>query len=372
MRITFISPTVSMRGGVRVVGIYAQALTQMGHDVCIVSPPPSVIPPMRKLKAWLKGRGWPDERERRKSHLDGEEFDHRILDRWRPVVDDDVPDADVIIATWWETAEWVAALSGCKGTKVYFIQGHEVWDYLPVARARATYRLPFHKIVVSQWLKRIMSEQYGDNVVDLVPNSVNRTQFFAAVRGKQRVPTIGFLYSTSPVKGLDSALAALRIVRDRIPVLRVISFGSHRPSRILPLPKEVVFCHSPPQDEIKNLYSQCDVWITASRSEGFNLPALEAMACRTPVVSTRTGWPEKAVKSGCNGILVDVDDVNGLAKGTQWVLSRSDEEWRSLSANAYATASAGSWEESAKMFEKALEHACARSARQEIAGKCTS
>jgi len=90
------------------------------------------------------------------------------------------------------------------------------------------------------------------------------------------------------------------------------------------------------------------------------------MACRTPVVSTRTGWPEEAVKSGWNGVLVDVDDVTGLAKGIQWVLSQSDEGWRNLSANAHATASAGSWEESARMFEKALEHACRRASRGEL------
>src|SRR5208282_5263036 len=51
--------------------------------------------------------------------------------------------------------------------------------------------------------------------------------------------------------------------------------------------------------------------LTASRSEGFNLPAMEAMACRTPVVSTRTGWPAEAVKTGINGVLVDVEDQVG-------------------------------------------------------------
>src|SRR5262249_5082056 len=115
---------------------------------------------------------------------------------------------------------------------------------------------------------------------------------------------------------------------------------------------------------------QCDVWITASRTEGFNLPAMEAMACRTPIVSTRAGWPEEAVKTGVNGVLVDVDDLTGFAQGIEWVLSRTDEEWRGLSENAYATATSGSWEASAKMFEEALEHACRRSARGEIAGKC--
>ena len=366
MRINFISPTAGVGGGIRVIAIYARALMQMGHDVCIVSPPPQPIPPMQKLKSWLKGNGWPNDRPGRRSFLDAIELDHRILERWRAVTDGDVPDGDVVIATWWETAEWVAALSARKGAKVYFIQHHEIFDYLPNARSRATYRLPFHKIVIAQWLKQVMSEQYGDRAVDLVPNSVDRTQFFAPVRGKQLSPSVGFMYSSVRFKGLDSTLAALRIVRERIPNLRMISFGTQWPRSRLALPKGAEFFYMPPQDEIRNLYARCDAWITASRSEGFNLPALEAMACRTPVVSTRTGWPEEAVKSGWNGVLVDVDDVTGLAKGIQWVLSQSDEGWRNLSANAHATASAGSWEESARMFEKALEHACRRASRGEL------
>jgi glycosyltransferase involved in cell wall biosynthesis len=164
----------------------------------------------------------------------------------------------------------------------------------------------------------------------------------------------------------------LRSVRASKADLRVISFGSERPTAELQLPEGAEFYFCPRQDRIRDLYAQCDVWITASRSEGFNLPALEAMACRTPVVATRTGWPEEAVKTGLNGILVDVGDVVQTAQGVEWVLSRSDEEWRKLSANAHETAAQGSWEESAKLFEKALQHACQRSRRGEISGNCFS
>lgn len=368
MRITFISPTVNMGGGTRVVVIYAQQLMCLGHSVRIISPPPRVTPFAQKVRSWLKGTGGSDNASP-ESYLNRSGVDHLVLDRWRPVVNDDVPDADVVIATWWETAEWVSALGPSKGAKVYFIQHHEIFPYLPVARCHATYRLPFHKIVVAQWLREIMKAQYADDVVDVVPNSVDRNQFFASVRGKQSVPTVGFLYSTAHFKGLDVSLAALQSVREHIPNLRMICFGAELPRPDLPLPEGATFFFSPPQNELRNIYSCCDVWLTASRSEGFNLPALEAMACRTPVVATRAGWPEEAVKSGVNGVLINVDDRTGLVQGLQWVLSRSDQDWRRLSSNAHATASSGSWEASAKMFEKALEHACCRSERGEIAGK---
>lgn len=372
MRITFISPTVNMGGGTKVIVIYAQQLMRMGHAVRIISPPPQAASFQGKLKSWLRGSGWPsDMPPPPKSHVDHSGVDHQVLESCRPVINEDVPDGDIVIATFWVTAEWVNALAPTKGAKTYFIQGHEVFSHLPVASCRATYQLPFHKIVVSRWLENIMRTQYGDGVVDVVPNSIDRTQFFAARRGKQSVPTIGFLYSTVPLKGLEVIFESVRSVRARVPDLRIISFGSEYPTRELALPEGTEFFFSPPQDQIRNLYARCDVWITASRSEGFNLPAMEAMACRTPVVATRTGWPEEVVDSGRNGVLVDIDDPAAIAQGVEWVLSQSDQDWRMLSSRAYETSAAGSWEASAVMFERALEHACQRSARGEIGGKCS-
>jgi glycosyltransferase involved in cell wall biosynthesis len=332
------------------------------------------LPPVtryRQIKSWIKGKGWPVDPSRRRLQLDGTGVVHQMLDRCRPVTDDDVPDADVVIATWFETAEWVNALAPRKGAKVYFIQHHEIFPWLPQQRCRATYRLPLHKIVVARWLKEAMRTEYADEIVDLVPNSVDRSQFFAPVRGKQSNPTVGLLYSSTPFKGLDVALAAVRNARKNVPSLRIVAFGGDRPRPGLELPEYAEFHYCPPQERIRELYARCDVWLTASRTEGFNLPAIEAMACRTPVVSTRTGWPEEAIVSGRNGVLVDIDDEHGLGKGIEWVLSRSDREWRELSSNAYETAAAGSWQESADLFEAALMHARLRSLRGEIAGRCT-
>lgn len=368
VRITFILPTANMGGGTKVVGIYAQELMKRGHDVCLVSLPPPRLAFKEKLRSVLRGGGWPPWRSRSPSHLDKLELNHRIIDVTRPITDDDVPDADIVIATWWETAEWVNDLSWEKGAKVYFIQGHEVFPYLPVERSRATYRMPMHKVVVARWLKQVMVDEYGDGAVDVVPNSVDHSQFFAPARGKQSVPTVGFLYSGAAMKGIDVVLVVLKAVRERFPDLKMVSFGSELPHTPQALPEGAEFTFRPPQDQIRDIYSRCDVWVTASRSEGFNLPAMEAMACRTPVVSTRTGWPEEAVKSGVNGMLVDIDDVEALVHGIEYVLSQSDESWLALSSNAFATVRDSSWAASASMFEDALLNARNRAALGEIGG----
>jgi glycosyltransferase involved in cell wall biosynthesis len=347
MKITFILPPVNFSGGMRVASIYVRRLMAMGHTVVAVSTPPAPLSLRQRLRRPFTAAS----RRASGSHFDGPDLDHRVSAR-RPITAKDVPDADIVIATWWETAEWVAEFPPSKGVKVHFVQGYEIFDWLPIERCKASYRLPLHKIVVARWLKDLMEREYGNTGVELVPNSVDHDQFFADERGKQARPTVGFLYSVAPLKGVDVTLRAIATLRSRFPELHVISFGEHTP--LDDALKDVEFHHSPPQAELREIYSRCDVWMTASRSEGFNLPAMEAMACRTPVVSTRTGWPEEAIVDGGNGWCVDVDDVNGMTRCVEGVLALSDGDWRVMSARAFDTVRHSTWEASAKHFEGAL------------------
>ncbi len=275
----------------------------------------------------------------------------------------DVPDADVVIATWWETAEWAAQLSPQKGAKVYFIQGYEVFPNMPRERVLATYQLPMKKIVIANWLKVLMNDTFADPDVALVSNSVNHEQFYAPPRGKQARPTIGFLYGESSLKGVDLALQVIQRLARKIPQLRVIAFGSSAPVNFPHWNTDIEFHQSPQQNRLRDIYAQCDVWLTASRSEGFNLPAMEAMACRTPVVATPTGWPEEAIVQHGNGVLVDVGDVDGLTAGVEWALTLADPAWRAASAAAFDTVANCSWERSAQMFEQVLVTQCQTDAR---------
>jgi len=103
-----------------------------------------------------------------------------------------------------------------KGAKAYFIQHHEVFPYLPVDRSRGNISAALRKIVISRWLEQVMRIEYGDNSVDLVPNSVDPDQFFAPFRGKQSIPTVGFVYSTAGFKSLNVSIAALAKVKQTV------------------------------------------------------------------------------------------------------------------------------------------------------------
>lgn len=347
MKITFLAPALNKSGGVKVLLIHASELARLGHDVTIVSAPNPSLATVDRLRALWQGHGWirldKVNAPQNVSHIQTE---HAISDQ-------DVPDGDVVIATWWETAERVAALSPCKGRKFYFIQGHETFPPIP-ARSRETYNLPLKKIVVSQWLAEIMASEYGDSDVEVVPNSVDRMAYYAQPRHKQPHPTVGLLYSTAWPKGLDTSLRALEIVKNKLPELRVRSFGLHGTSRAMPLPSGSRFTRSPSLSKMQNIYRSCDVWITSSRSEGFNLTALEAMASRTPVVSTMVGWPADGIVDGVNGFRCRVDQETEIAEAALRVLSLDDTSWELMSEAAYRTMTTASWKESTALFEQAI------------------
>jgi glycosyltransferase involved in cell wall biosynthesis len=354
MRITFIIPSMNLSGGLRVVAIYAAALKDLGHTVNIITPDSYPYTAIEKLKEFIKTRQWA-----KKEHLTNQYFNDMglsvsVLIGHRCVDESFVPDADIIIATWWETAEWVHKYNSSKGKKVYLIQHYETFDNLPIDRVKNTYKTPLKKIVVASWLRDLMREEYGDQDVKLIYNGVDLKQFFAEKRSKQKTPTIGFLYHRTKFKGLDITLAIIKRLRNIYANLRVFSFGSQIPDKSYPLPEGTNFYHRPRQDFIRNIYAQCDVWITASRSEGFNLPALEAMACRVPIVSTRTGWPAEAVVDGVNGYLSDVDDIDSLTNSAARVLDLDFISWELMSNNAYETALKMNWDFSIFEFNKAL------------------
>jgi glycosyltransferase involved in cell wall biosynthesis len=356
MKITFIIPRADTSGGVRVVSIYAKRLMERGHGVVVVSRPHRKATLRERLRAKLSGRPLPYAARKVPSLLDGLGLDHRQIDSHRPITADDVPDADMVIATWWETAEWVANYPESKGAKAYFLQHYEVHDQLPADRVDATWRLPMHKIVIANWLADLSRDKFGDGDYSLVANSVDTGQFHAPPRGKQAAPTMGLMYSHVHFKGCDISLKAFELAAKKVPGLKLVAFGNRAPTAQLPLPAGAEFVCQPAQDAIKNIYARADAWLFASRSEGFGLPILEAMACRTPVIATPAGAAPELVSPG-GGILVAPEDPAAMARAIEDVCQIDSPAWRAMSDKAYATATGYTWDDATVLFEAALVRA---------------
>lgn len=354
MRITFVCPIADLSGGFRVIATYAKLLRQRGHDVTVMTRPRTKPTLRERLRAFYHRRPLAKSPPKGSpTHMDGTGVPHIVLDRARVPVPSDLPDADIVLATWWETAEWVWDLPPEKGAKVHFIQDYETWGGF-VERVDATCRLPMPKITPARWVQTLLAERFGQTDVTCVPNAVDLATFTAPLRGKQPVPTVGFTFTPFKNKGCDIAIEAIRIARESRPDLRVVSFGSQKPPEHLPLPEGTEFHHRAPESKLKDLYGQCDAWLFGTRKEGFGLPILEAMACRTPVIGTPAGAAPELLEAG-GGMMVPMEDPKAMADAILRVAAMPEADWRRMSEAGYATANRYTWDDATDRFEAVLK-----------------
>ncbi len=352
MDITFVIPRANLSGGIRIVAEHAQMLHERGHEVTVVAGRPEKPTVRSRVRAGLRGQFKLSVGEG-PTHLDDVPYCVRIVEHAGAVVADDVPDADVILATWWKTAEWVAAMPACKGVKVNFLQHYEAHPGQPKDRVDAVWRLPMRKIVVSRWLEGIAREQFGDDSVILVPNGVSTSDFPFVERGLSGRRVVGAMFSPASFKRFDLACDVVRELQRRGQGVEFVGFSAHEPERGV-LPDGAQFEVTPTQSRIAEIYGSCDCWLFTSDKEGYGLPLLEAMSSGTPVVGTLAGAAPELLDSG-GGRLVVSNDTEGIADAVEEILSLRDAQWRVMSQAARAEAEKHSWEVIGGQMEGALQ-----------------
>ena len=92
------------------------------------------------------------------------------------------------------------------------------------------------------------------------------------------------------------------------------------------------------QDAIEEILSVCDLFIMPSASESFGLAALEAMACRVPVISSDAGGMPELNVHGVTGYLSKVGDVDDMARNALKIL-KDDNTLNQFKHNALKRAS---------------------------------
>lgn len=162
-----------------------------------------------------------------------------------------------------------------------------------------------------------------------------------------------FVGTLEPRKNLAGLLSAYRILLDRkvtqAPLVVVGGRGwlyedIFARVEALGLAGRVRFLHNVPDSDLSALYNGAALLASPSFYEGFGLPALEAMACGTPVVvSDRGSLPEVV---GRAGVLVNPDQPESIAEGMARVLDDAGLRAR-LREEGLAQAAQFTWEETA-------------------------
>ena len=134
------------------------------------------------------------------------------------------------------------------------------------------------------------------------------------------------------MKGLKYLLEALAKLRTEREDVHLVVIGRRKPGgasdaaiKTLGLEDHVEFVTDVPERRIIELYSEAEMAVVPSLYEGFSLPAIEAMACGTPLVGTTGGAvPEVIGLDGDTAMVVPPADSEALAAKIRWGLEQPD------------------------------------------------
>lgn len=320
LKINFILPFKPRRpaGGFRVMYEYANRLARKGYSVHLTFPirtqfmkyrlPYFMRSVLSKLEGFKRDR-WFD-------------FDPSITMAYVfEVKNKYVPDADIVIATWWSTVLEMGVLSGSKGRKINLIQGFENWEGREDLLYQS-YDLPnVTNIVVASYLKDIV-EQHSSKPVTLIHNAVNTEQFYLKNNIEERKPTtVAMTYSTQEIKGSEYGWEALKIVKEKHPDLQAEFFGVCAAPE--GLPHWIKFYRAP--DNLCDIYNRNAIFLSNSFTEGFPLTPAESLFCGCALICTDIAGHREFAIDNETALLVEVKNAQQMADKICYLIENNKE-----------------------------------------------
>ncbi len=371
MKVNFTLLTTRIHGGVRAVFEISNGLSKRGHEVTITAlegdhswfpldaeviyvDEPNIIKilnPLNKIK--------------NQTNILYSELD-LILKKYKMGIEPDIikplthiiPDCDINVATWFLTS--FAVYRSGKGVPFYFFQDfYEIIEplgqYYTKMFEESLY-LPFNIITGSKWLKEWVNENYNKNAV-VSGYGIDHTVFYPRsniLNDLSGLKIMG-IFRGAEYKGDYDLINALNTLYDDLPDLKLILVSKKDTYEKLVRENDFKFEHkffeSPSDDVLAELYSSADIFVFPSHIEGYGLPPLEAMACKTPVVTADCLGVRDFVVDGENAIMVPPKDPEAIA---QAILKLSNDEKliTKFEVNGLKTAEQANWENVVDKFER--------------------
>lgn len=386
MKINFLLPDLSLTGGHRVNFELANRLSR-DHDVVIYFP---FIPIeySNVNKSYSDDREWTNIRKclgalrRSNVYSEGKWFNlycrvERLFTfspRFSRYVNSQIREADVVISHGWRTNSTMEILDEDKGRKVYFAQHYDIWklwsdeevwdsveeedispldfvdmelegELLKHRKEVNDYLDKFDTIITSSFEAEVM-EKLGVEPLGKVSLGIDFDTFRPEEVASSNSIHILALYRDSKHKGDKQALESFQKLYSEHPNVRFEMFGREPPEN---LPNFIEFHRSPDERDLRTIYSKADILVYPSWVEGWGMPPMEAMACKTALVSTDVGavddyTPEEGVE------FVPVGDSGAIVEKVNRILEDRKKLERMKERN-YAYIQDYTWERTVNQFE---------------------
>jgi glycosyltransferase involved in cell wall biosynthesis len=218
-------------------------------------------------------------------------------------------------------------------------------------------------VVTSPSTATILLDDYGvaEDIVTVVPPGTDRgTVAPGSSDGIVRLVSVG---AVVPRKGFDVLIAALATLGDLPWRLTIAGDRTRDPAAAAQLDADIAkgglsgrieVLGALPHEQIAPLYGRADLFVLASRFEGYGMAFAEAMAHGLPVIGTTAGAVPDTVPPEA-GVLVEPNDPKALARALRMLIENANERrWLANGARA-AGEKLPTWAQSAKVFAGAIE-----------------
>lgn len=318
-RIAYLLPGTCISGGIAVILQHANRLQELGYDVLLIS---------QDLKTSIP---WYS-----KNKVQIVPLNSKIQSK-----------IDILIATGWTTIE--ASKSIKSNRKIYFVQSDErrFYDDEQTKKLVAdTYQVKYEYMTEAKWIQTWLKQEFGHNSY-YVPNGIDTSIFFKSKideKNRPRVLLEGPL--TIPFKGVVDAYEAVKNLDCEI---WIVSSDGKPPKNW----KYDRFFEKVNIDDMKNIYSSCDILLKMSRVEGFFGPPMEAMACGCSVVVSKCTGYDEYIEHEKNALVVDMGDICEATKAVNRLLTNETLR-KKLVQNGYETIKEWTWDRSLKYLDAVI------------------
>ncbi|WMJ72091.1 glycosyltransferase [Cytophagaceae bacterium ABcell3] len=324
--ISILTPSTNIHGGTKRLMMIAKLLQEKGHVVNFI-------------------------RQYSGSKSDWFNFSVPVIDLYfeRPgsidSLEERLPDADIFITYGNnKSAEIFSKLPESKGLKFLLFMHFGVHD-LDLDIKNASIK-DFHLLATTSWIAEQIHKHTGRNA-KTISFGIHADQFVETPQDRSN--RIGSLYHKDEWKRSRDVIKSFQILKKDIKDLTMVMFGQEKSPE---LPEGIEYHYNPDQSELREIYSSCSAWITASLYEGVGMCSVEAMLCKTPLITTDTGG-SRDFCTNKNSLLVEKKNPSSIAEAVKKILS-DPALARKIANQAYKDINDFTWEKSITKLETEL------------------
>ena len=183
--------------------------------------------------------------------------------------------------------------------------------------------------------------QVVPNFINIEEYQMNQNQYYKKRYAPNDEKIICHVSNFRKVKRIDDVIKTFNIVAENIKS-KLILVGDgpernqlERQARKSKFNEHIHFLGN--LKSTKEVLNISDLFLLPSSKESFGLAALEAMACKVPVVATNTGGIPEVVENEYSGFLSEVGNFEKMAENCHTILSK-DDKLKEFKSNAFKTA----------------------------------